>query len=118
MAVLHESPYQGRLLVFIVVSGNMILSSMDENKQLEQQLAYWNDIPDYYHLRFSNITTKLPDNSRNFTREERKKEAKRINQDMLPLLERAEQSGGILLRDNDLAIRVTFLPTFKMMLIG
>ncbi|KAA0690739.1 DUF1430 domain-containing protein [Enterococcus faecium] len=88
------------LLVFIVVSGNIILSSMDENKQLEQQLAYWNDIPDYYHLRFSNITTKLPDNSRNFTREERKKEAKRINQDMLPLLERAEQSGGILLRDN------------------
>ncbi len=54
----------------------MILSSMDENKQLEQQLAYWNDIPDYYHLRFSNITTKLPDNSRNFTREEKKRSEK------------------------------------------
>lgn len=78
----------------------MILSSMDENKQLEQQLAYWNDIPDYYHLKFSNLTTKLPDIFRNLTREERKKEAERINQDMLPLLERAEQSGGILLRDN------------------
>lgn len=90
------------LLVFTVISGTITLTNMTNNKQLEQKLSHWNKIPDYYHLSFSNVTTKLRDFKRKQTIEEWKAQAQRINQEMLPLLKKSEKSGGIFLRDNEL----------------
>lgn len=90
------------LLVFTVISSTILLTNMTNNKQLEQKLSHWNKIPDYYHLSFSNVTTKLRDFKKNQTSEEWKTQAQRINQEMLPLLKKSEKSGGIFLRDNEL----------------
>ncbi|WP_081183965.1 DUF1430 domain-containing protein [Enterococcus villorum] len=83
------------IMCFMVINAKMLLAKMNENHTFKQQLTYWTKLPDYYHLMFSNTTRLLPRYGQ--SQEEWKIETDQVNQILLPLLEKSEQSGGIFL---------------------
>ncbi|HJG23863.1 MAG TPA: DUF1430 domain-containing protein [Enterococcus durans] len=88
------------IMVCMILNVAMLSAKMTENKILQEQLNYWTQIPDYYHLQFSNSTQLLPNFKQ--SKEQQKENSSQINQLLLPLIEKGEQSGGVFLSDLEL----------------
>ncbi|EPH94310.1 bacteriocin-associated integral membrane protein, partial [Enterococcus faecalis 13-SD-W-01] len=89
------------LFAFIVFNTASLTTQQAELKQLKEQFSVWQGSPDYYSLEFSVGTSLIVDFSIP-DRETRRREEAKINQRLLPLLEKSEKSGALLVHNNEI----------------
>jgi putative ABC transport system permease protein len=89
------------LFAFMVFNTASITTQQAELKQLTEQFSVWQGSPDYYSLEFSVGTSLIADYAIP-DRETRMREEAKINQRLLPLLEKSEKSGALLVHNNEI----------------